>query len=348
MAKGKRTGLEAQIVEIIDNKLRETDGFISTEEIYDMIPDKRDGTDYKNAINKAKYKIQHYLKIAGLQLEQKDDAYDFRIKYFRYPENTPKGFLNEYWEKKRKLRLKALKELIQRSSGLLPESCLANFKIQVEENVNESSGKGDKIIEFDANNRLINLTLLPTLYYAIRDKQVVEFLYQPFGKKEQLYIFHPYYLKEYNSRWFVFGCAICEDGETYENKTCALDRIVDNIIIKEEVEYIPPLIDYSCYFDEIVGVTHLKNSKKEHIVIQTNDLYTHNRILTKPLHKSQKEVQKFNSRTKLGKVCIDIKPNNELLGLLFSFESHIKILEPESYVCEFNKEVRKQYNLYNK
>lgn len=217
----------------------------------------------------------------------------------------------------------------------------------MEENINETTGKESKIIEFDTNGQLNNLSLLPTLYYAIRDKQVVEFSYCPFDKEERRNVFHPYYLKEYNSRWFAFGRAVYEDGKADENCNRALDRITSSIVIKKEVEYIPSSIDYSTYFDDIVGVTHVKDSKKEHIVIQTNDPYTHGRILTKPLHKSQKEIQVFDPTRRKGEISIDVKPNYELLGLLFSFESHIKILEPENYIDEFKKETIKLYKIYS-
>lgn len=71
MRKGKRTGMEAQIVEIINNRLWKKNDFISTEDIYSLIPNKKDNIDYTGCIKKAKKIIRDHLQGIGLQLEEK-------------------------------------------------------------------------------------------------------------------------------------------------------------------------------------------------------------------------------------------------------------------------------------
>ena len=202
------------------------------------------------------------------------------------------------------------------------------------------------IVEFDANERLMNQHLLPTFYFAIRDKEVVQFRYAPFDKTERIWTFHPHYLKEYNLRWFVFGLAIDTDGKRYEVQNCALDRIVSRVEKLKGEKYIPSTVDYTTYFDDIVGVTRIKDRKKILIEIRTKDLYTHRRIMTKPLHKSQKEVQSFDEHCHWGVISIEVIPNKELLGLLMSFESHIEILSPLGYRKKMQAEIRNMYDLY--
>lgn len=355
------TGFKAQFIELIDNLLRTRKGFISNDDIYlafakEQLPDEysKHGegiiqilsklSKYSTPNKKAKQDIKECLKKQNKDLEEIKKG---KKVYFKYPDNLTDDPIASLREDNRKLRLKTLEDMIQRSSGLFPKSWLANFKLQMEEEINEISGKKSQIIEFDTNSKLKNLALLPTLYYAIRDEQVVEFTYQPFAKKERTYIFHPHYLREYNSRWFVFGRATRKDNENVdESCNCALDRIVGDIIPKENDTYLPSTTDYTIYFDDIIGVTHDKKSQKEHIVIQTNDAYTHGRILTKPLHKSQKEIQTFDPTTRQGRVSLDVKPNKELLGMLFSFESHIKVLEPKNYLDKFREETIKLHNIY--
>ena len=103
-------------------------------------------------------------------------------------------------------------------------------------------------------------------------------------------------------------------------------------------------MDYSTYFDDIVGVTLLKGVKKVFIEIEAKDLYTYMRILTKRLHKSQKVLQSWNEQSKSGRFSIEVIPNKELLGLLMSFEGHIEVFG--EYRKTFECEIKKMYNLY--
>ena len=339
------TGTKAKYIELIDRMLREKRDYISTEDVL-----KRYQVEYNSdislkpslnkAFDKAKGSIRGCLQARGLDFdEQKING---KSKKFKYPKNVPEDLLSPLRKKTRKLRQKTLSDLIQKSQGLFPASWLAKFQLQAEEEIN----KGDAlpIIAFDSNEQLRNLDLLPTIYYAIRDKQVLKFAYTPFDRPERTLIFHPHHLKEYNSRWFVFGQAIEADGQQYPSNNCALDRIVGEIERAEKVKYIPSSVDYSTYFDDIVGVTLLRGVKKAVVEIEAKDLYTYMRILTKRLHKSQKVLQSWSDQSKSGRFSIEVIPNKELLGLLMSFEGNIEIFG--EYRKTFESEIKEMYNLY--
>lgn len=339
------TSIKAQYIELIDRMLREKRDYISTVDVL-----KRYQEEYNPKIilkpilnktfDKAKGCIRKCLQARGLDFDEQ--MIDSRAKKFRYPENVPEDLLSPLKKKTRKLRQKTLADLIQKSQGLFPASWLAKFQLQAEEEINR--GDASPIIAFDSNERLRNLDLLPAIYYAIRDKQVLKFVYAPFDKPERTLTFHPHYLKEYNLRWFVFGLAIESDGKQYSSNNCALDRIVRGIEKVEKEKYIPSSVDYSTYFDDIVGVTLLKGVKKVFIEIEAKDLYTYMRILTKRLHKSQKVLQSWNEQSKSGRFSIEVIPNKELLGLLMSFEGHIEVFG--EYRKTFECEIKKMYNLY--
>lgn len=339
------TGTEAKYIELIDRMLREKRDYISTVDVLKRFQEEYNPKislkpSLNKVLDKAKGRIRKCLQAQGLDFdEQMIDGF----KEFKYPENVPEDLLSPLRKKTRKLRQKTLADLIQKSQGLFPASWLAKFQLQAEEEINGSSAS--PIITFDSNEQLWNLDLLPTFYYAIRDKQVLKFTYTPYAKPERTFIFHPHYLKEYNSRWFVFGLAIEADGKQYSSNNCALDRIVSEIEKVEKVKYIPLSVDYSTYFDDIVGVTRLKGHQKEIIEIEAKDYYTYMRILTKRLHKSQKVVQPWNDQIKTGRFTIEVIPNFELLGLLMSFEGHIEVLG--NYRTKFIEEVNRMYNLYN-
>lgn len=340
------TGIEAQYIELIDRMLREKRDYISTVDVLKRFQEEYNPKislkpSLNKVLDKAKGRIRKCLQAQGLDFdEQMIDGF----KEFKYPENVPEGLLSPLRKKTRKLRQKTLADLIQKSQGLFPASWLAKFQLQAEEEINGSSTS--PIIAFDSNEQLWNLDLLPTFYHAIRDKQVLKFTYAPYAKPERTFIFHPHYLKEYNSRWFVFGLAIEGEGKQYPSNNCALDRIVSEIEKVEKVKYIPSSVDYSTYFDDIVGVTRLKGYQKEIIEIEAKDLYTYMRILTKRLHKNQKVLQTWNEQSKTGRFSIEVIPNPELLGLLMSFEGHVEILG--NYRTKYIEEVNNMYNLYKK
>jgi hypothetical protein len=62
------------------------------------------------------------------------------------------------------------------------------------------------VIGLESNIDLKGIEYLSQLYDAIINEQVLEVEYQDFKSEEPFTLtFHPYYLKQYNNRWFVFG-----------------------------------------------------------------------------------------------------------------------------------------------
>ena len=90
---------------------------------------------------------------------------------------------------------------------------------------------------------------------------------------------HPYHLKQYNNRWFLFGW---EESENYTGITnVALDRIIK---ISETIEdIIPNEVDWADYFDEMIGVS--RPNDKEAVEVKLR--FSAKRIpyvITKPIH----------------------------------------------------------------
>lgn len=192
------------------------------------------------------------------------------------------------------------------------------------------SHKGVKrnIISFSTNNLLGKISLVNDLFVAIRDKKVVEFTYTGMhSNKPKTHVISPHYLKEYNMRWFLFGREEDESlGEKQkERNTFYVDRIDDEIQIRTDLEYHDSKIDYSTYFDDIVGVTHFGEKALIDIDITTFDQYTHDRILSKPIHEPQEEIKPFDEDEGQGLIRLkSIRPNQELETQLLSYGDAIK------------------------
>ncbi len=185
-----------------------------------------------------------------------------------------------------------------------------------------------EVIGLESNIDLKGIEYLSQLYDAIINEQVLEVVYQDFKSEEPFTLtFHPYYLKQYNNRWFVFGL-----NEELEIPTwnLALDRIESIEIIRKE--YQKTDIDWNDYFYDIIGVTRYQDKEPESVVLEfTKDVAPY--VQTKPLHPSQKS-EWVDSRLR---VTIEVIPNYELEALILSFGEKVKIIKPQKIIQVIKK-----------
>lgn len=194
----------------------------------------------------------------------------------------------------------------------------------------------DSVIGFEQNLDLKGLENITPLFEAIVNKQVLNICYKSFKKNKPITCeIHPYYLKQYNNRWFLFGW----NTEFGTITNFALDRIETVSPMLGEYKSKPEGLDFDEYFEDVVGVT-IPKGKVEHIVMRVApDRYPY--IKNKPLHSSQ------HNYDKEFRVSIDVIPNNELIALLLSFGSQLEVLEPQN-VREMMKEHVKTLNKFYK
>lgn len=77
----------------------------------------------------------------------------------------------------------------------------------------------DNVIEFDQNEQLKGLEYLSDLIDATVNHQPLKITYRSYKGKELTTIVHPYYIKQYNNRWFLFGLEINKKyGNNITNK----------------------------------------------------------------------------------------------------------------------------------
>ena len=177
-----------------------------------------------------------------------------------------------------------------------------------------------KNMSFESNIDYTGYNNILPLFNAIENKRVLNITYHPFDKPNYSMIFHPYYLKQYNNRWFVLGL-----NEKLKNPTwnLALDRI--ETTEETSLEYVSTDINWEEHFYDIIGVTTPKDGKVEEIEL----LFTKeqaNYINTKPIHASQRTKQLDS-----GELVVNLKliPNYELETLILAFGEKVKVLHPE-------------------
>ena len=188
------------------------------------------------------------------------------------------------------------------------------------------------IISF-TKNPLENSNLLGELFTAASQKQVIEIHYHKFSDPEQELVvnLHPYLLKEYNRRWYLFAAA-----EDDEKMLCfGLDRI-DKVVPLPSHKYVEYDGDLNERFEDIIGVTLFEDSPVYPIIFWVSG-FSKDYVLTKPIHESQKRVnvnkvlslrEQYPSLINGIFLQINCRDNYELIRELASFGKDLIVLSP--------------------
>lgn len=191
------------------------------------------------------------------------------------------------------------------------------YLIGLEKGVSEA---GLNFMSFDNNSEVAGLEHAEPILDAIIHKYPLKMWYKPFNKDEFTCNIHPYHLRQYNRRWYVFAYS--------EDKNDILNYPLDRIIKLEHLSklYIDTEIDFDDYFDDIVGVSNYKETSVEKVVLKVSNKSI-DYIRTKPIHWSQTELKEFATDDHTF-IQLKVKVNTELKMLLFSYSDAIEIIEP--------------------
>lgn len=197
----------------------------------------------------------------------------------------------------------------------------------------------DSVVSFQHNPYLKGMKWYKSIFDMIVNKRVVEVEYHPFGKEARKVRVSPYYLKQYNNRWFLIGK---HDGCTYLSNY-AIDRI-DNITeTTDAYQGLPAGFDFDEYFSDVVGVS-VTSGPVEEIELHVNDK-TIGYVVTKPLHESQcARPEKLKDGK--WKVTLKAQVNYELLSLIRSFGDGIEVVSPASLRMDMKGMVERMVKLY--
>ena len=218
------------------------------------------------------------------------------------------------------------KELLKKTIGMLSQyddipqyQWMLTLLSQIE---NGNGWEGDKrFVEFQNNADLVGIGHFQALLGAIINKQPLCISYKPFGKPERSMNIHPYYLKQYNDRWFLVA-----QTEGFEDlSVLAIDRI--DSIKTLHIPFIESNVDMEDYFVDSVGVTVFLDRPIEEVRLRVNaNRYPY--LATKPIHWSQTEL-KDEATEEYKVVRLKVRINNELETRILSYGEDIEVLAPE-------------------
>ncbi len=245
---------------------------------------------------------------------------DGKRVYYRY-EDLGFSINNRPLNETEVQQLKAAVMVLVRMKGLPQFEWVLELIPRLEQSLSMAES-GPDVIAFGSNEYLRGLSHLGGLFRAILNKQVLYIDYQPFRHEQASRItIHPYFLKQYNNRWFLLGY---NPDEAYITNL-ALDRM--EAVAEAPLAYAEnSMVDFDEYFEDIIGVTRLEEGVLEKVVLLVKpELAKY--VLTKPLHGSQRKLGEDGDGLRLQ---LSVIPNFELEQVILSYGEGMVVLAPES------------------
>lgn len=190
-------------------------------------------------------------------------------------------------------------------------------------------------IEFENKAAIEHIPNFKIVLDAIEQQLPITFRHHSFYHlKEQDYNLKPYFLKQYQNRWYIIG----ETEKGY--RTFGIDRLNDITVgTKKFKRKTEEAIDK---FRNVIGLNYIDH-KMEKIKLSFH-ISQKPYIVSLPLHHSQKEINVDNQKS--FDIELSIHPNFEFRQQVLKYGSLVKVLEPKWLAEEIKEELRKGFENY--
>lgn len=217
--------------------------------------------------------------------------------------------------------LRQASEILKRLSPYLIGSEIDEIISKLEQRVHTNVPSRDQIIQFETHTQSAGANWIQSLFSAIKEKSSLRINYKPFHKPEaREFIFHPYLLKQYRNRWFLFG----KENDKDYIITMALDRIISiknsSISFVENIYFQPDE-----YFKHLVGVSMPRESQIYDVIIKV-DAASVPYLLSKPIHNLQETINTYKNGDIQIKLPVYI--NYELISTILSYGTALEVIKP--------------------
>lgn len=306
-----------------------------------------DQSDYDRYIKSGKRVIQLDLQALqdspfNMEIDSSEKLYGSPV--YRYADQTQSLFSKPLSDDEKQLLQEVLNTLGQFDG-------LNNFEwlhdLQEKLNDRKSFGRNEfdkgnsdsrKIISFSSNDYLEGKGYLGALFALISNKKVVDVEYEPFGDVPRTIRLYPYLLKQYNDRWYLIGTPLATSKFPYREDfyvNLPLDRM-NGVTVVDGVDYIDCNESFEERYEDIVGITWLREETLTEILLAVKNTYT-GYVDTKPLHGSQAKLtadrqaelhDKYGTFGEYTFYSLTLKPNRELYNTIYRNGDNIVLLSP--------------------
>ncbi len=198
-----------------------------------------------------------------------------------------------------------------------------------------------KVMGYDTiPNDLSGREYLTPLFENIIHHETLDLQYKVMNRDVKKITVFPYYLKQFNRRWFLIARK-AGDGSEGRLMVYALDRILD-YEVNLTVKYEESGFDFSTYFDNLYGVTIPENREIEKVIIRI-DKKEYPYLESNPLNESQDIIDEDDAFVTFS---LDVYINYELKQKLLSYGSKLEVMEPLSLRRWMAKETKKMAEAY--
>jgi len=260
--------------------------------------------------------------------------YEGKKCYYRYSDPNFSIFKNELSDEDL-TKLRSTIEMLGRYRGDPENAWLEEVIFNLEYRFGVK-GNSENLVSFGQNEQLKGLEYLSEIIDSTVNHQPLEINYKAYYDKELIYMLHPYYVKQYNGRWFFIGY----DSISGIMPNIALDRILN--MRKATIEFVKnDSVDFKTHLNDVIGVSIPNDDvKKEPIVLRfTKERFSY--VVSKPIHHSQRilENQEYE-------VEINVRPNRELYQHIFSFIPDVEVVSPLWFRNDIKNKIKKNIKNY--
>lgn len=190
-------------------------------------------------------------------------------------------------------------------------------------------------VEFENKGAIEHMPNFKTILDAIQLQFSISFVHNSYYHlKAEKYNLKPYFLKQYQNRWYVIG----ETEKGY--RTFGIDRIENIIIGTKKIR--SKTEEAKDKFSSVIGLNYVDH-KLEKIKLSFH-ISQKPYIVSLPLHRSQKEINVENDAS--FDIELLIHPNFEFNQQILKYGSLVKVLEPKWLADEIKEELKKGFENY--
>jgi predicted DNA-binding transcriptional regulator YafY/ectoine hydroxylase-related dioxygenase (phytanoyl-CoA dioxygenase family) len=229
-------------------------------------------------------------------------------------------------------------DILKQFKGFTHFQELSGMVQKLENKIHVSKNNERPIIDMEKNENLKGLEFIDPIFQAVSKKICLEISYQSFKAREATtFKFHPALLKEWRNRWFVLG----KKKPSMNFMMLALDRIAE-LHPSTEAAMDFESYDIANYFQDVIGATVNIGEEPQDIKLLVYGKHVPY-VLTKPLHHSQKVVEKVSDGIV---ISLRVQHNFELEKEILSFGENIKVLSPARLRSKLKERLSHAIDMY--